>query len=146
MSGAAAGPAAGGRRAESTRLALCPELEHSLSLLEPGGGRAEQQQRRERRADAAPVPVVFVCAGCGRPGGGATRSRAFSGEESGCILLRGVAARVAAGPEPQFSELPGECGCGGPVLAAHSPGGVGRSRGRRRGEARTIETFFCSGC
>ncbi|XP_066055248.1 protein Mis18-alpha-like [Chamaea fasciata] len=86
MSGAAAGPPAGGR----DTLALCPEREHSLSLLEPGGGRPDQQQQqqqRERRADAAPVPVAFVCAGCGRPGGG-TRGWVFSDDESGCILLR----------------------------------------------------------
>ncbi|XP_063269955.1 uncharacterized protein LOC134559277 [Prinia subflava] len=48
-------------------MALCPELERSLSLLQPGAGRAQQQ--RERRADAAPTPMVFMCAGCGRPVG-----------------------------------------------------------------------------
>ncbi|XP_063280894.1 mutS protein homolog 4-like isoform X5 [Prinia subflava] len=48
-------------------MALCPELERSLSLLQPGAGRARQQQ--ERRADAAPTPMVFMCAGCGRPVG-----------------------------------------------------------------------------
>ncbi|XP_063257210.1 uncharacterized protein LOC134552431 isoform X1 [Prinia subflava] len=52
---------AGGRDA----MALCPELERSLSLLQPGAGRARQQQ--ERRADAAPTPMVFMCAGCRRP-------------------------------------------------------------------------------
>ncbi|XP_063253322.1 uncharacterized protein LOC134550499 isoform X4 [Prinia subflava] len=48
-------------------MALCPELERSLSLLQPGADRARQQQ--ERRADAAPTPMVFMCAGCGRPVG-----------------------------------------------------------------------------
>ncbi|XP_063253704.1 uncharacterized protein LOC134550794 [Prinia subflava] len=50
-------------------MALCPELERSLSLLQPGAGQAEQQQQQERRVDVAPTPMVFMCAGCRRPMG-----------------------------------------------------------------------------
>ncbi|NWR06460.1 MS18A protein, partial [Paradoxornis webbianus] len=77
-------------------------------------------QQRERRADAAPMPMVFMCAGCRRPVGD-TSSWVFSDEESGCILLRNAAASVSVDPEPKVSKLPGECGC-------------------------TVETLFCAGC
>ncbi|XP_068038863.1 protein Mis18-alpha [Anomalospiza imberbis] len=113
MLGTAAGASAGGQEP----MALCPELEYSLSLLEPGGGRAEQQ---EQRADAAPMPMVFLCAGCRRPVGD-TSSWVSNDEESGCILLRSAAASVAVDPERKVSKLPGECGC-------------------------MVETLFCSGC
>ncbi|XP_041893976.1 protein Mis18-alpha [Corvus kubaryi] len=99
-------------------MALCPELECSLSLLEPGGGRAEQQQ--EGQAGAAPMPMVFMCSGCRRPVGD-TSSWVFNDEEGGCILLRSAAASVAVDPERKVSKLPGECGC-------------------------MVETLFCSGC
>ncbi|XP_063250668.1 protein Mis18-alpha-like [Prinia subflava] len=101
-------------------MALCPELERSLSLLEPGAGRAQQQQEQERGADAAPMPMVFMCAGCGRPVGD-TSSWVFNDEESGCILLRSAAASVAVDPERKVSQLPGEYGC-------------------------MVQTLFCSGC
>ncbi|TRZ18941.1 hypothetical protein HGM15179_008161 [Zosterops borbonicus] len=80
MAGPAAGSPAGGRDTLELRseLELCPELEHSLSLLE---------HQRERRADAAPMPMVFMCAGCRRPVGD-TSSWVLNDEESGCILLR----------------------------------------------------------
>ncbi|XP_021394651.2 protein Mis18-alpha isoform X1 [Lonchura striata] len=115
MLGATAGPSAGGQ----DPMALCPELEYSLSLLEPGGGRAERQ-KRERRADAAPMPMVFMCTGCRRPVGD-TSSWVSNDEETGCILLRSAAASVAVDPERKVSKLPGECGC-------------------------MVETLFCSGC
>ncbi|XP_063245350.1 protein Mis18-alpha-like [Prinia subflava] len=124
-------------------MALCPELERSLSLLQPGADRAQQQQ--ERRADAAPTPMVFMCAGCGRPRGRHPHL-GFSVEDSGPILLRSeyqrchpraaavaaavppalppaaaAAASVAADPGRKGSELPGECGC-------------------------MVETLLCSGC
>ncbi|NXW69329.1 MS18A protein, partial [Hirundo rustica] len=79
-----------------------------------------QQQQQERRADAAPMPMVFLCAGCRRPVGD-TSSWVLNDEESGCILLRSAAASVAVDPERKVSKLPGECGC-------------------------TVETLFCSGC
>ncbi|NXX25730.1 MS18A protein, partial [Nicator chloris] len=68
-----------------------------------------QQQQQERRADAAPMPVVFPGAGCRWPLGD-TGSWALSDEESGCILVCGAAASGAAGPERKVSKLPGECG------------------------------------
>ncbi|XP_031950855.1 protein Mis18-alpha [Corvus moneduloides] len=103
-------------------MALCAELECSLSLLEPGGGRAEQQQeqQQEGQAGAAPMPMVFMCSGCRRPVGD-TSSWVFNDEEGGCILLRSAAASVAVDPERKVSKLPGECGC-------------------------MVETLFCSGC
>ncbi|XP_015471442.1 protein Mis18-alpha-like, partial [Parus major] len=113
--GAAVGPSSGRR----DTMELCPELENSLSLLEPGGGRPEQQQR-ERRAGAAPMPMVFMCSGCRRPVGD-TSSWVVNDEESGCILLRSAAGSVAVDPERKVSKLPGECGC-------------------------VVETLFCSGC
>ncbi|XP_014747670.1 PREDICTED: protein Mis18-alpha [Sturnus vulgaris] len=113
--GAAAAPSAGGR----DTMAQCSELESSLSLLEPGGGLAEQQQR-EQPAGAAPMPMVFLCGGCRRPVGD-TSSWAFNDEESGCILLRSATASVAVDPERKVSKLPGEYGC-------------------------MVETLFCSGC
>ncbi|NWZ17935.1 MS18A protein, partial [Agelaius phoeniceus] len=98
------------------------------------------------RADEAPMPMVFLCAGCRRPVGD-TSSWVSNDEESGCILLRsecrppaprlphgrhpsllpssppaaGAAASVAVDPERKISNLPGECGC-------------------------LVETLFCSGC
>ncbi|XP_050831200.1 protein Mis18-alpha isoform X2 [Serinus canaria] len=143
MLGAAAGASAG----EQDTLSLCSEpsalLEHSLSLLEPGAGRAQR-----RRADEAPMPMVFLCAGCRRPVGD-TSGWVSNDEESGCILLRsecrprrpappphgrhpslppslpppaaGATASVAVDPERKISNLPGECGC-------------------------LVETLFCSGC
>ncbi|KAM4904636.1 uncharacterized protein FYW23_016040 [Sylvia borin] len=79
-------------------LALWPELEHSLSLLEPGGGP-------------------------GAPGAGrwvATRAAAYP-----------AVRRVPAWPPPAGPE---SAGGGAPLVAGHSPGAVGASRGRRRGE------------
>ncbi|XP_050831206.1 protein Mis18-alpha isoform X4 [Serinus canaria] len=115
MLGAAAGASAG----EQDTLSLCSEpsalLEHSLSLLEPGAGRAQR-----RRADEAPMPMVFLCAGCRRPVGD-TSGWVSNDEESGCILLRSATASVAVDPERKISNLPGECGC-------------------------LVETLFCSGC
>ncbi|XP_033375016.1 protein Mis18-alpha isoform X2 [Parus major] len=105
MSEAAAGPSSGRR----DTMELCPELENSLSLLEPGGGRPEQQQR-ERRAGAAFMPMVFMCSGCRRPVGD-TSSWVVNDEESGCILLRSAAGSVAVDPERKVSKLPGESGC-----------------------------------
>ncbi|XP_016151672.1 PREDICTED: protein Mis18-alpha-like [Ficedula albicollis] len=106
-SGAAAAPSAGGR----DTMALCRELESSQSLLEPGGGRAEQQQeQRELQAGAAPMPMVFMCGGCRRPVGDTT-SWEFNDEESGCIVLRSAATSVAVDPERKLSMLPGEYGC-----------------------------------
>ncbi|NXO88198.1 MS18A protein, partial [Sitta europaea] len=67
------------------------------------------QPQREPGAGAAPVPMVFLCAGCRRPVGD-TSSWAFNDEESGCILLRSAAASVAVDPERKVSKLPGECG------------------------------------
>ncbi|XP_064263262.1 protein Mis18-alpha isoform X2 [Passer domesticus] len=116
MSGVTAAPSAGDSKTMSVGqdpLALCPALEYSLSLLEPG--RAER-----RRAEAAPMPMVFLCAGCRRPVGD-TSSWVSNDEESGCILLRSMAASVAVDPERKISNLPGECGC-------------------------VVETLFCSGC
>lgn len=130
MSGAAAGPSAGGRDA----MALCPELEYSLSLLEPGGGRAEQQQQ-ERRAGAAPMPMVFMCAGCRRPVGD-TSSWVFNDEEGGCILLRsecqpchpGAPPRsLLASLHPSFS--PSRCRCG--RQRRRGPGAEGLQAPRR---------------
>ncbi|XP_041336939.1 protein Mis18-alpha [Pyrgilauda ruficollis] len=120
MSGVTAPPSADDSKTMSVGqdpLSLCPALEYSLSLLEPGAGRAEQQRRR---AEAAPMPMVFLCAGCRRPVGD-TSSWVSNDEESGCILLRSVAASVAVDPERKISNLPGECGC-------------------------VVETLFCSGC
>ncbi|XP_059726591.1 protein Mis18-alpha isoform X2 [Haemorhous mexicanus] len=111
MLGAAADASAG----EQDPLSLCPALEHSLSLLEPGAGRAQRQP-----ADEAPMPMVFLCAGCRRPVGD-TSSWVSNDEDSGCILLRSAAASVAVDPERKISNLPGECGC-------------------------LVETLFCSGC
>ncbi|NWZ99759.1 MS18A protein, partial [Nesospiza acunhae] len=77
--------------------------------------------RAEReRANEAPMPMVFLCAGCRRPVGD-TSSWVSNDEESGCILLRSAAASVAVDPERKISNLPGECGC-------------------------LVETLFCSGC
>ncbi|XP_056341336.1 protein Mis18-alpha-like [Oenanthe melanoleuca] len=116
MSGsrAAAAPSAGGR----DTMALCSDLESSLSPLEAGGGRAEQQQ--EQQGDAAPMPMVFMCGGCRRPVGDTT-SWEFNDEESGCIVLRSAAASVTVDPERKLSMLPGEYGC-------------------------MVQTLFCSGC
>ncbi|NWY20790.1 MS18A protein, partial [Aphelocoma coerulescens] len=79
-----------------------------------------EQQQQERRAGAAPMPMVFMCSGCRRPVGD-TSSWVFNDEEGGCILLRSAAASVAVDPERKVSKLPGECGC-------------------------MVETLFCSGC
>ncbi|XP_032918006.1 protein Mis18-alpha [Catharus ustulatus] len=99
----------------------CPEPDLSLSLLEPGGGWAEEQQQQpEQQADEAPMPMVLMCGGCRRPVGD-TSSWAFNDEESGCIVLRSAAPTVAVDPERKVSTLPGEYGC-------------------------MVETFFCSGC
>ncbi|NWI07694.1 MS18A protein, partial [Tichodroma muraria] len=68
-----------------------------------------QQQQREWRQGEAPMPMVFLCAGCRRPVGD-TSSWVFNDEESGCILLRSAAASVAVDPERKVSKLPGECG------------------------------------
>ncbi|XP_054484088.2 protein Mis18-alpha [Agelaius tricolor] len=106
---------AGASAGEQDPLSLCPALEESLSLLEPGAGRAGRE-----RADEAPMPMVFLCAGCRRPVGD-TSSWVSNDEESGCILLRSAAASVAVDPERKISNLPGECGC-------------------------LVETLFCSGC
>ncbi|XP_038010953.1 protein Mis18-alpha isoform X2 [Motacilla alba alba] len=111
------GPAGGVSAGELDPLALGPALEYSLSLLEPGAGQAEQQRQR---ADDAPMPMVFLCAGCRRPVGD-TSSWVSNDEETGCILLRSAAASVAVDPERKISSLPGECGC-------------------------IVETLFCSGC
>ncbi|NWW81919.1 MS18A protein, partial [Climacteris rufus] len=79
-----------------------------------------QQQEQERRASAASMPMVFLCAGCRRPLGD-TSSWMFNDEEGGCILLRSVAPSVSVDPERKVSKRPGECGC-------------------------MVETLFCSGC
>ncbi|XP_063268834.1 protein Mis18-alpha-like isoform X2 [Prinia subflava] len=124
-------------------MALCPELERSLSLLQPGAGRAQQQQ--ERRADAAPTPMVFMCAGCGRPVGNTCTwgSVPRTAVPSCCAVstsaatpraaavtaavppslppAAAAAASVATDPGRKGSELPGECGC-------------------------VVETLLCSGC
>ncbi|XP_056358636.1 uncharacterized protein LOC130258911 [Oenanthe melanoleuca] len=86
--GAAAAPSAGGRDA----LALCPELERSLSLLEPGGGRAEQQQQE---SGGRARPTVFVCTGCRRPVGTprAGRSNTRRAAASCCAVSAGPATR-----------------------------------------------------
>ncbi|NWT07612.1 MS18A protein, partial [Vireo altiloquus] len=68
-----------------------------------------EQQQQERPAGAAPMPMVFMCAGCRRPVGD-TSSWAFNDEEGGCILLRSAAPSVAVDPERKVSKLPGECG------------------------------------
>ncbi|XP_054126413.1 protein Mis18-alpha [Melozone crissalis] len=106
----------GASAGEQDPLSLCPALEQSLSLLESGASQAE----RERERDEAPMPMVFLCAGCRRPVGD-TSSWVSNDEASGCILLRSVAASVAVDPERKISNLPGECGC-------------------------LVETLFCSGC
>ncbi|NWV72410.1 MS18A protein, partial [Malurus elegans] len=79
-----------------------------------------EQQQLERQAGAAPMPMVFMCAGCRRPVGD-TSSWVLNDEEAGCILLRSAAASVAVDPERKVSKLPGEYGC-------------------------MVETLFCSGC
>ncbi|XP_056369009.1 protein Mis18-alpha-like [Oenanthe melanoleuca] len=97
-------------------MALCSDLESSL---ESGGRRAEhQQEQRELQADAAHMPMVFLCGGCRRPVGDTT-SWEFNDEESGCIVLR--SACVTVDPEWKLSTLPGDYGC-------------------------IIESLFCSGC
>ncbi|NXV10328.1 MS18A protein, partial [Cettia cetti] len=68
-----------------------------------------QQEQQEQWADAAPMPMVFMCAGCRRPVGD-TSSWVLSDEESGCILLRSAAPSVVVDPERKLSKLPGEYG------------------------------------
>ncbi|KAM4902095.1 uncharacterized protein FYW23_002754 [Sylvia borin] len=71
--------------------------------------------------------ALAVAAGAGRRPGSA-RSRALGGDESGRISCRAASAGLAT------PRGPGECGGGAPLVAGHSPGAVGASRGRRRGE------------
>ncbi|NXE71754.1 MS18A protein, partial [Calcarius ornatus] len=64
---------------------------------------------QRERADEAPMPMVFLCAGCRRPVGD-TSSWVSNDEKGGCILLSSAAASVAVDPERKISKLPGECG------------------------------------